>query len=273
MKKILVATDFSTCASNAMEYAMELAKILHVEVCAIHAIGSTEGVNNSTYSAIYIKDYYNAKKQALHTWENTYTNKPEFSSVTVTTECEVGTVSNVITKYIDANPVELLVMGTMGATGISGIFGSNANTMVEKTKTPTLIIPLESKFSMHPVITLATDFSSSLSTEDANGLNELIIASKSEKLNVLNIIEGVQWKTNEAGEESLKKLINSTELEFKYITEDSAIDGIMNFIISNQTDILCLVKHHHNIIYRIFNRSTVNQVMNRSIKAVLVLHE
>ena len=28
MKKILVATDFSTCASNAMEYAMELAKAL-----------------------------------------------------------------------------------------------------------------------------------------------------------------------------------------------------------------------------------------------------
>ncbi len=31
MKKILVATDFSACANNAMEYAMDLAKILNLE--------------------------------------------------------------------------------------------------------------------------------------------------------------------------------------------------------------------------------------------------
>jgi hypothetical protein len=47
----------------------------------------------------------------------------------------------------------------------------------------------------------------------------------------------------------------------------------MNFVVSNEIDILCLVKHHHNVVYRLFNRSTVNQVMNRSVKAILVLHE
>ena len=55
----------------------------------------------------------------------------------------------------------MLVMGTMGTSGITGLFGSNASTMVERTKIPTLIIPLGSKFSVNPVITLATaDFSS-----------------------------------------------------------------------------------------------------------------
>jgi hypothetical protein len=53
----------------------------------------------------------------------------------------------------------------------------------------------------------------------------------------------------------------------------SRIDGILNFVVSSEIDILCLVKHHHNVVYRLFNRSTVNQVMNRSVKAILVLHE
>ena len=273
MKKILVASDFSNCAGNAMEYALQLAKALHLELCVIHAIGSTEGIFNNTYNAIYIEDYYNNKRQALATWANTFTNKDELRDIPVTTICEVGSLSTVITKYIDSNPVELLVMGTMGATGITGLFGSNASTMVEKTKTPTLIIPLESKFSMNPVITLATDFSFKLSTEDVTALNELISAFGSDKLNVVNVIEGSDWKTNEAGENNLKKLITDTELEFKYVNESNTIDGIMNFILSSQTDILCLVKHHHNLVYRIFNRSTVNQVMNRTIKAILVLHE
>jgi nucleotide-binding universal stress UspA family protein len=273
MKKILVATDFSNCARNAMEYAMELAKILQVEVCAIHAIGSTEGIDNNTYNAIYIEDYYNNKRQALKTWVGTYTDKEEFKNVPVSTVCEVGSVSNVITKFIEANPVDLLVMGTMGSTGIAGIFGSNANAMVEKTKTPTLIIPLESNFSMHPIITLATDFSSTLSPGDINGLNTIISASKAEKVDVLNIVEDPEWKTNAEGEERLKRQITASKLEFSYISESKTAEGIMNYIVSNKTDILCLVKHHHNIIYRIFNRSTVNQVMNKTIKAVLVLHE
>jgi len=273
MKQILVATDFSSCAANAMEYAMGLAKVLNVQVCAIHAIGANEGVDNNIFNAIYIEDYHNNKKQALHTWAETFAQKEEYKDVQVSSIADVGAVAGVIAKYIDANPVELLVMGTMGSTGISGLFGSNAYTMVLKTKTPTLIVPLESKFLPNPVITLATDFSSGLSAEDVNALNELILAFKLEKLNVVNIIEGTEWKKNEAGENKLKTLINHSDIVFQYINESNPIEGIINFIVSSQTDILCVVKRHHNLVYRIFNKSTVNQVISRSIKAILVLHE
>jgi len=273
MKKILVATDFSACALNAMEYAMELAKIMQVEVCAIHAIGSTEGIDNNIFNAIYMDDYYNAKRQALKDWASTFTATGAFKDVTVSTVCEVGSVSSVIIKYIETNEVGLLVMGTMGSTGISSIFGHNANVMVTKTKTPTLIVPLESKFSMEPIITLATDFESKLSPEDISILNDLLVASKADKLNVLNIIEGNSWKTNAEGEASLKKLIHVTELDFNYTNESNTTEGIMNYAISTKTDILCLVNRTHSVIYRIFNLTTVDKVMNKSIKAVLVLHE
>lgn len=272
MKQIVVATDFSACASNAMEYAVELAKILNIELCAIHAIASTEGIDNSVYKAIFIEDYYNNKRQALAAWAAGFTAKDGYKDIKVTTICEVGSLGNVLTKYIDAHPVELLVMGTMGSTGISGLFGSNASMMVAKTRVPTLVLPLETKFSINPVITLATDFSSDLSPEDVNALNELILAFNSDKVNVLNIIETPEFKTNAEGEVKMKALVKGAQLDFKYIQEDSAKEGIMNFIQGNNTDILCVVKHHHNLVYRLFNRSTVHQVMNKSVKAVLVLH-
>lgn len=273
MKTILVATDFSICASNAMAYAMKLAKVLRFEVCAIHAIGPLEGVNNNTYSAIYIKDYQKNKKQALAEWANVYSTKEKFKEVSVKTHCQTGSVAVVLSKYIASNPVDILVMGNMGATGISGLFGSNVNTMVTKTRIPILIIPLQSRFSKKPVITLATDFATNMSAEDVIGLNELAIAFGTKKLNVLNIIAGGDWKTNTVGENNLKAILPNTELDFKYINESSTVEGILNYIVSGQTDILCVVKHHHNLIYRLFNKSMVNQVMNKSIKAVLVLHE
>jgi nucleotide-binding universal stress UspA family protein len=273
MKKILVATDFSACASNAMEYAMDLARVLNVEVVALHAIGSFEGIFNNTYNALYIEEYYQSKREALANWAHTFSARDAYAAVPVSTVCEVGSVSGVISKYIDANPVELLVMGTMGSTGITGLFGSNASTMVERTKTPTLIIPLEGKFAMNPTITIATDFSVTLSAEDVNALNELVKAFGSSKLNVVNIVEDAAWKTNEAGEQKVRALLPTASLEFQYIKEDSPTAGILNFIVTSATDILCVVKRHHNIVYRVFNTSTVNKLLNRSIKAVLVLHE
>ncbi|HUB59732.1 MAG TPA: universal stress protein [Puia sp.] len=271
MKRILVATDFSACASNAMDYAMDLAKVIGAEVHAVHAIGSFEGIFNNTYNALWIEEYHNSKRQALINWAATFTSRESFKDVPVTTSCEVGSVSGVITKYIVDNAVEMLVMGTMGTSGIIGIFGSNAITMVEKTDVPTLIVPLESKYAVHPVVTLATDFSSTPNGEDVMALTDLLKAVEAKKLFVVNVVDGV-WTTNAEGEKATRARYPDAELEFRYVKEDSPIEGIINFIAGSHTDIVCLVKRHHGLVYRLFNTSTVNKVLTRSIKAVLVLH-
>ena len=144
MNQILVASDFSACAGNAMEYALGLAKVLNLQVCVIHAIGVNEGVDNNIFNAIYIEDYHKNKREALTRWAGAYTNKEEYLNVPVLSTVDVGTVAIVISKYIESNPVELLVLGTMGSTGIAGLFGSNASTVLLKSKIPTLIVPLES---------------------------------------------------------------------------------------------------------------------------------
>ncbi|QKJ28832.1 universal stress protein [Mucilaginibacter mali] len=273
MKQILVATDFSAAAANAMAYAMELAKTLATEVCVIHAIHPTEGIDNNTYNAIFIEDYYTNKRQALKDWVVAYTDNEAYKDVEVTTLCAVGFLKNVIGRYIDENPVELLVMGITGATGITGIVGSNVSIIVSKVKIPTLIIPLESKFSKVPAITLATDYETRLSAQDVNALNEMTRAFGSEKIKVLYVVERSDSKYLETREHQLKDLIKHTSLEFNYINNARPLNGIIDFVEAHDTDLLCLVKHHHNIVYRLFNRSMVNQVMNKSVKAILVLHE
>jgi len=268
MKQILVATDFSPSAANAMEYAMALAALLRLEVCVIHAIHPTEGINNNIYNAIFIEDYYRNKGEALEEWAHAYTQKDAFKNVKVTSLCDVGFLKTVITKFLDNHEVELLVMGITGATGLSGIVGSNASMVVTKVKIPTLIIPLDSKFPSIPAITLATDYETKLSSTDVAALNEMVKAFKLAAMEVLYVEEKSDAKHLQAGEARLK-----TTLNFNYLKDSSPFSGIMGFIERNETDILCLVKHHHNIIYRLFNRSTVNQIMNHSVKAILVLHE
>lgn len=273
MKQILLATDFSATAANAMEYAMELAKVLKLEVCAIHAIHPTEGINNSTYNAIFIENYYDNKREALKEWVSVYTKREEFKDVVVKTLCDVGFLKNVINRYTAHHHVELLVMGVTGSTGISGIVGSNASMVVSTIKLPTLMVPKESTYAKVPVISLATDYETRLSAEDVNALNEMIKGFGSDKMQVLYVTEKTEAKPLAIFESKLKALIKHAQPEFNYITGGSPLTGILAFIESHETDILCLVKHHHNIVYRLFTKSTVNQVMNKSVKAILVLHE
>lgn len=273
MKQILVAVDFSESAANAMQYALELAKVLNREVCAIHAIHPTEGINNSTYNAIFIEDYYNNKRQALKSWTAKFTEQEAYRDIPVITICNVGFLKTVITRYTDQHQVELLVMGVTGATGISGIVGSNASMIVSKVKLPTLFIPLGGKFSSLPVITLATDYETRLSAGDVNALNEMVKGFGSDKVQVLYVEEKSGSVHTETRENNLRELIKPAVLEFNYIVNRSPLNGIMDFIETHETDMLCLVKHHHNIVYRLFSKSTVNQIMNKSVKAILVLHE
>jgi hypothetical protein len=228
-----------------------------------------EGVDNNTYNALYIEDYQKSKQEALDAWASGFTGR--FNGVTVSTDVIVGSVSSTILKYASEHPIALIVMGASGSTGISDLFGSTTSSVVLKTTVPVLIVPPGSAFSPDPTITLATDFSSGLSFEDLEALNELINAFGTKKLEVVNVVDKKEGSAS--GEGNLRKLIPGTELDFNYIEDNNTVEGIFGFINKSQTDILCVVKHHHNVIYRIFNRSTVHKVLNRAITAVLVLHE
>jgi len=273
MKQILVATDFSKSAANALAYALAMAKVLKMEVVAIHAIHPTEGINNNTYNAIFIESYYEKKRAALEQWADQISKLNKLEQVRISTICDVGFLKTVITRYTKINPVELLIMGITGATGITGIVGSNASMVVTKMRIPTLIVPLESNFPALPVITLATDYETRLSQKDVLALTEMLKAAGSEKMQVLYVAEKSDQLHIETGEKRIRELLPDVKIEFNYIKHNSAPNGIMDFIEQHHTDILCLVKHHHNIIYRLFTSSTVNQVINKTVKAVMVLHE
>jgi nucleotide-binding universal stress UspA family protein len=256
-----------------MEYAMGLAKKLKLDVCALHAIHPTEGIDNNTYKALYIEDYYAQKREALKEWVLPFTTNEDYKDVTVTTVCNVGFLKNVIKDYIDDNHVELLVMGITESTSVAGMISSNADMIVNLVQIPTLIVPLESKFSHEPFITLATDYETRYSADDVNAVNEMVLAFGSDKIQVLYVTEKTDQKHIEIGESKLKELFKHTPLEFNYIHDSSPLNGIMDFVSTHETDILCLVKHHHNVVYRLFSRDTVSKVMNRSVKAILVLHD
>ncbi|MFP7654345.1 universal stress protein [Chryseobacterium proteolyticum] len=187
---MLVASDFSHSAGNAMLYALSLAKALKMEITVLNAIHPTEGINNNIYNVVFIEDYYARKRKALQEWTESFIQSEEYKDIPVKTICDVGFLRNVVTKYAEYHEVSFLVMGITGATGIKGIVGSNTSMALSKIRIPTLIVPIESAMPEVPVITLATDYKTTkLSVRDVKALNQILKVSKPKKLEVLHISE------------------------------------------------------------------------------------
>ena len=275
MKQILVASDFSQSASDATVYALSLAKALKMEVAVLHAIHPTEGINNNPYNAIFIEEYYSRKRKALQEWVDSLMTD-DLRQVKVKVLCDVGSLRTVINRHVEYHNVFFLVMGITGATGITGIVGSNASMAVSKLRIPTLIVPRDTKLSAAPVITLATDYKTTkLSIRDIKAMKQLMRIAAGHRLEALHVTEDdTDPKDLEHEENRLRSIIPTADFHFNYINGDEKTSKeIIDFIKGNQTDILCLVKRNHNIIYSLFGDGTVSAILNKSVNAVLILHE
>ncbi len=157
MKTIVVPTDFSGHSANALHYATSLADRLQARLVLFHAyhvpvtysevpaIVSEQEIEAEAY--LELKRMANQVQKAIG----------KFLHI----ECvnREGLLIDTVHEYIAENNVDLIVMGTQGASGLEEILiGSHSAYMLEKVKCPVLVIPAKAPFSTPKKIMYATDF-------------------------------------------------------------------------------------------------------------------
>ena len=90
MKSILVPTDFSKCASNAMKYALDIAQATGAGISVLHVIFPNEGVDNNIYNAFWTDEYLAERAKGLDEWVARLKRKVNLPKVPVKSECVVG---------------------------------------------------------------------------------------------------------------------------------------------------------------------------------------
>lgn len=74
MKTILVPTDFSKCANNAMMYALEVAQRTGKDCRSLCRL-SEQRMDNNVYDAFWIDDYIKQRRQSMQTWAKRFATK------------------------------------------------------------------------------------------------------------------------------------------------------------------------------------------------------
>lgn len=136
-KKILIATDGSKRTQNAVEMGLKIAKEHSSKVYAVYVVDTV------TFTSIPMDV----------TWENMYqllkdegeeavkAVKEGAPDVDVETHVLEGNPAVELTKFAADNGVELIVMGTLGKSGIDRILlGSTAEKVIRIAHCPVLVI-------------------------------------------------------------------------------------------------------------------------------------
>lgn len=267
MKKIVVATDFSPAAENAMRYALHLAPRIGAGITVIHFVHPTQLVDNNVWAMYFTEDLLEAKNEALSHWVGRFSA----TGVTINSLCQVDYLTEGIMNYVAEQSIDLLIIGSTGATGISGILGSNAASIISNTQIPAIIVPIDARPTDVVTVTLATDFSP-LTNANKEQLTQLCTALAIPTVTVLHVYKEGDSIPKAEAETQLKTDLAPIDLQFHYIKHEDVNDAIHEFLVQQPVNLLCSITHQHSFLQSLFRKNKVKTLVNQATIPILVLH-
>ncbi|QYJ68018.1 universal stress protein [Flavobacterium litorale] len=265
MKKILFPTDFSNTANAAFLYALKFAAIFEAEIIVLHVYDfptidapvmpeATKDIFDGV-TENQRKNFDAELKKLGHTAE-----KRNMSGIKLHNMLEHGDLTYNIKKICADEEVDLIVMGTTGASGVAEIFlGSNAATIIENTQIPVLGIPTAAA-NHHQIKNIV--FTTQYKEEDVATFENLLkIAEKiNAKIYCLHVhndddpedvgIKATEWKMK----------YKNNDVSFFTISGSHVEQTILDFIENQQVDMVVMLKQKRNFFERLFHSSLTKKM-------------
>jgi nucleotide-binding universal stress UspA family protein len=140
-RKIMIATDGSEEVKKAVETAVEIAKMSRKKLYTVYVISM--GFYSMTLPTD--EDWNKAFQERIETEGKEATayveNAAKAANVEVESAILRGSPAEEIIGFAERNNIDLIVMGTLGRTGIKGfLIGSVAEKVVRHSKKPVLVV-------------------------------------------------------------------------------------------------------------------------------------
>ena len=267
MKKILVPTDFSPQAENALKVAVQMAKRFNSEIFLLHMLelplvnvnpvsGSS---SNELPEALFFMKL--AKKRFKELMTQDY-----LKGIKIHETVEFHQAFEGIMEMSQKHNCDIIIMGSHGATGLKEIFiGSNAEKVVRNSTIPVMIIKnnhpnfevnnlvfatdcnLKNKHTLSKVKKFAEKFDATLHLAYINTANNFVIEEEAQK--------------------GLKDFIKGEDLKnytLNIYNDISVEKGILNFAIGINAELIGISTHGRKGLDHFFNGSISEDLVNHA---------
>ena len=280
MKQILLPTDFSDYAWNAIFTAL---KIFSAEACQFHLLNVYEphienlvGLNVSNRAGTVYEALDTASKKGLQETMRVLKDYNTNTKHRFTSLSRPGELEKNILELVAEKDVDLVVMGTKGATGAKRIFlGSNTVKVLKKVDLcPVLAVPKTHDFKKLETVVFPTEFAHFFKKGSLYFLRELATTWKS-KIAVLHIAQQFMLtKTQEQNKKILDNRLKDIDHSFhKEKIRSTVANAITDFAAAVDADMIALVRYQHTFLDGLTQEPVVKKVAFSTKVPLLVLPE
>ncbi|RYJ37234.1 UspA domain-containing protein [Flavobacterium anhuiense] len=270
MKRILVPTDFSEHAEDALKVAAQIAKKNNSELILLHMLELPQQSNDAIMGGTSIPETMLFMKKANETLDEV-ASRDYLEGIPVTEIVKMDKPIHGITQISKDYDIDLIVMGSHGSSGVEELLiGSNTEKVVRNSEIPVLVIKKNIPNFNAANIVFASDFSD----EAKKPFEKLLNFTKlfDSKLHLVTICTPNSFKPTHISEEAMNDFIEEFDIS-NYTTQiynDTNIEkGIINFSNKIDADVIGMCTHGRTGFAHFFNGSISEGLVNHAIKPVI----
>nr|WP_299074012.1 universal stress protein [uncultured Allomuricauda sp.] len=281
MQKILIPTDFSENAWNAIDYGMQL---FRNKKCTFYLLNTyTPVIPSSRFMAkmidgVSIVDAVrNSSEQGLQKTIDRIKTKYGNPNHSFETISSFNLLVEEVKDIVDAFDINLVITGTKGASGIDEVFmGSNTVRIIKNTKKcPVLAIPQHFDFITPSEIAFATDFNRFYTTSELNPLLELAEMFQA-TIRIVHVQYGIKAlsELQQFNLNMLRRYLGETEHYVHTVSELNSVSKTLE-IFSKELDIhlLALLNYQHSYMEKMTREPIVKRTAFHTQIPLLVIPE
>ncbi|MHA7831719.1 MAG: universal stress protein [Flagellimonas sp.] len=267
-KRVLLPTDYSKNALNAIRYALELYKNVRCDFFILNAFHISGYTLDSMRVPELGEPYYEAAKQEseegmeklmqmikLHPQND----KHEFHTITT-----FNSLTEAIRNVIDKKDIDIIVMGTKGVTESKArIFGTNTVNVMEQIKEcPVIAVPHDYMFQTPREIVFPTDYKTPFKRKEIGDLIEISNLYDAQ-INVVHIDkdkDGKLSKKEKINKDLLQEILQGTNYKIHFLPADKISSGINKFIDDHGCDMIAFLNRKHLFFRSILSNPLVKKI-------------
>ncbi len=268
MKKILVPTDFSPLATEALRTAHQIARRQKATIYLIHVLYFPMSEEETRPGAVEVLPvgYLKRMKQEIKEQLQNLIVKEKLTDVKVVPEIRVGNPYQSMVLALKNEKMDLVVMGSQGVSGVREVLvGSNAERMVRFSPSPVLVIKGKTNFSNLENIVYAT----ALSHKEVPVLKALGKLQRvyDAHLHIVRVNTISNFIDDPTANQQLKDLVKNSRLKnftlntFSDMREE---EGIIHFADEVKADLIAVSTHARRGLLHLLGGSIAEDVVNHA---------
>ncbi|WP_297761311.1 universal stress protein [uncultured Muriicola sp.] len=265
MRKIVVPTDFSDNAYNALKYACEIFKYERSEICVIHAFADEvyqlgnikeRGLLDKRKDEVEQKTASALSELMARIKEYAPNPKHKYTSIAA-----FGSLIDEVNDLVERENIDIVVMGTRGAANDrSNTFGSNTLNVMKYVQCPVLAIPEDYGYHQPKELLFPSNYLIPYKRRELKLLCELTGSFRS-TIHLLYIDPMKKLSLRqEDNRDFLKAELRKANLIFETTPEKDKTMAITKYIVHQNIDMLVMVNTRHSHLEDLLMPTTLNKL-------------